>query len=311
MIVRILELMHEALRNGVVLSKRYVSRVYTNVALAAHQDRDIFYRDPALFGSQNSVNRTVDDIAFTFGVPRQMLNVIAAAKGLMVGAITFCRRDGSTANASHDREGLLVPNLSGILSVDISTVKWIVVIEKEATFRSIAASDFWDTFSNQGIIITGKGYPDIATRALLHFLSTSTPQNGFAAPPVYGLVDYDPDGLAILSVYKNGSQALVHENADLRVPQLQWLGLRTEHMMVAGGDIRASQGLLTLTERDRRKAMKMLERCIAFNDDNDHDHELRQALHYMLMLNIKAELQLLGATCDGMTNLLSSKLTKL
>ena len=236
-----------------------------------------------------------------------MLNVTAVAKGIITGAVSFCRRDGSVVDAANDREGMLVPNLREVLSVDMPSVRWILVIEKEATFRSIAASRFWDVASVRGVIMTGKGYPDMATRALLHFLSTSSPQNGFASPPVYGLVDCDPDGLAILSVYKNGSLALSHENADLRVPQLQWLGLRVQHMMLGGDDLHASQGLLPLTGRDRRKALKMLERGNT-SEDNEADFQFRQALQSMLMFNIKAELQLLDATPDRMTNLLLSEL---
>lgn len=279
------------------------------VASAAHQTRDMYYRDPALFGSQNSVNRYVDDIAFTFDVPRSMLNLTAVAKGLVAGAFNFCRRDGATVDASTDREGILVSSLREVLSVNIAAVEWILVIEKEATFRSIASSKFWDVASTRGVVVTGKGYPDIATRALLHFLSTPSPQNGFASPPVYGLVDCDPDGLAILSVYRNGSMALSHENADLCVPSLKWLGLRNEHMIIGGDDIHANQGLLTLTTRDRRKAIKMLERCVASEDGAEL--ELRQALQSMLMFNTKAELQLLDAIPDAMTNLLLSELGQL
>ncbi|KAK3057679.1 endodeoxyribonuclease [Extremus antarcticus] len=278
-VIRILELMHEALRTGVVISKR-----------------DIYYRDPALFGSQAHVDRYVDDIAYTFSVPRASLNVVAAAKGLLAGAVSFCRRDGSMCCASSDRDGMLVPSLRELLSCDMSKVKWILVIEKEATFRSIAASSFWDMIAADGIIMTGKGYPDIATRAMLRFMGTASPQNGFAAPPVYALVDLDPDGLAIMSVYNYGSVALAHESAELRVPGLMWLGLRRENMLVDDEPVHTSQGLLSLTAGDRRKAMKMLERC--------DDLEMRSALQSMLMMNTKAELQILDSIPDGMTNLL-------
>lgn len=277
------------------------------VLSSTHHIRDIYYRDPALFGSQGTVDRYVDHIAFTFCVPRSKLNVTAVAKGLVAGAVRFCRRDGSTTDAANDREGILVPSLRDLLSVAMVSVKWILIIEKEATFRSIAASSFWDVASTHGVIITGKGYPDIATRALLRFLSTPSPFNGFSSPPVHGLVDCDPDGLAILSIYRDGSEALSHENPELCVPQLQWLGLRVEHMMVAVDDVHASQGLLPLTARDRRKALKMIERCVTSEDDDD-SFQLRQALQTMLMLNIKAELQLLDAAPDGMANLLASGL---
>ena len=200
---------------------------------------------------------------------------------------------------------MLVPPLRDILSVDLTVIRWIVVIEKEATFRSIASSTFWNSISTHGIIITGKGYPDIATRALLHFLSTPSPQNGFGSPSVFGLVDCDPDGLAIFSIYRNGSAALAHENDSLCVPQLQWLGLRVEHMMEENL-LHNSQGLLSLTARDRRKATKMLERCVASEDKEEL--QMRGALQSMLMLNTKAELQLLDAVPNKMTNLLGSAL---
>jgi hypothetical protein len=38
----------------------------------------MFYRDPALFSQQWVVDRYVDDLACTFGVPRLFLNVVTA-----------------------------------------------------------------------------------------------------------------------------------------------------------------------------------------------------------------------------------------
>jgi meiotic recombination protein SPO11 len=255
-----------------------------------------------LFGRQSQVDRYVDNIAYTFGVTRSALHVIAAAKGLIAGAVSFCRRDGSTVDASSDREGLLMPNLKDILSVNISSVKWILVIEKEASFRSIAASTFWSTLSISGIMVTAKGYPDIATRAMLRFLSSPSPQNSFCAPPVYAMVDFDPDGIAILSTYKYGSDNLAHETSHLCLPQIQWLDLRSEHVL-SGEATHADQGLLTLTARDRTKARSMLGWQVL-----EGDEDLRRELRVMLMLNVKAELQLLDATSAGMSNLLESSL---
>jgi meiotic recombination protein SPO11 len=228
--------------------------------------------------------------------------VIAAAKGLIVGAVSFCRRDGSTVDASSDREGLLMPNLKDILSVNVSSVKWILVIEKEATFRSIAASTYWPTLSTSGIIVTAKGYPDISTRAMLRFLSSPSPQNGFCSPPIYAMVDFDPDGIAIFSTYKYGSRNLAHETSQMCLPHIQWLGLRSEHLL-RGEGTHDDQGLLTLTARDGKKARSMLAWQVL-----EGDEDLRRELQVMLMLNIKAELQLLDATSDGMSKLLESSL---
>lgn len=266
-------------------------------------NRDIYYRDPALFGSQRYVDHYVDDIAYTFDVTRSHLNVSAAAKGLVAGAIIFLRQDGSKINASVDQEGMLVPSFKDVLSVEMSTVKWILVIEKEATFRSIAASDFWSKLATEGVILTGKGYPDLSTRALLHFLATPSSQNGLSSPRVYGLADFDPDGMAILSVYRHGSQALAHESKGHAVPQLQWLGLRREHLNVDSDNTHSSQGLLSLTRRDRQQATKMLDR-LAVSSTQDSTAQARE-LQTMLMLNVKAELQLLDAVPNGMKDLLA------
>ncbi|KAK6431078.1 endodeoxyribonuclease [Oleoguttula sp. CCFEE 5521] len=284
-VTRILELVHEALRNDTVLSKR-----------------DIYYRDPALFNKQSTVDRYVDDIAYTFGVPRSSLNVTAVAKGLILGAATFIRQDGSSLCAAADAEGILVPAMRDILSSSLSDVAWILVIEKEATFRSIAASPYWQQHSGHGILVTAKGYPDFATRALLQFLSTPTPQNGFASPPVYGLVDFDPDGIAIFTTYKHGAAKLSDEYAELKLPGMQWLGLRSSALANAD-DTHASQGLLPSTPRDRKRARLMLN-WGAMADE----HDMRAELQRMLMLGFKAELQLLDAFPDGMGQLLSSVL---
>lgn len=236
----------------------------------------------------------MDDIAFTFGTIRSALNITAAAKGLIAGAFNICRRDGCTIDASADREGILVPSVKEIMSVDMANVQFILVIEKEATFRSIAASDFWEVIRAQGVIMTGKGYPDLASRAMLRLLSSASPQNRFAAPPVYGLADFDPDGMAILSTYQHGSKALAHEADGHCVPHLQRLGLHSKHL-VASDDAHPAHGILALTPRDRRKAIKQL--C-------DYSDDCRTELQTMLMLNMKAELQLL----EGMQNLLTIEL---
>lgn len=70
------------------------------------------------------------------------------------------------------------------------------------------------------IIITAKGQPDVATRM---FLSQITSQLKI---PVLGLVDSDPYGLKILSVYMSGSKNMSYDSASLTTPNIKWLGLR-------------------------------------------------------------------------------------
>lgn len=56
-------------------------------------DRDIYYRDPVLFSKQAVVDRFVDDLAFTFGVPRMLMNVVRWWLDLLVDVVTNVRAD--------------------------------------------------------------------------------------------------------------------------------------------------------------------------------------------------------------------------
>jgi meiotic recombination protein SPO11 len=158
----------------------------------------------------------------------------------------------------------------------------------------LATNQYWkDSLAGKGILITvplpshsshpkltgiqAKGYPDIQTRQFLRHLSTHYPEL-----PILCLVDFDPDGIGIMSTYKHGSMSLAHESATLAVPSVQWLGVRSCDFLQEE-DV---QGLSKLTARDRRIAVKMLER--------DVEMEWRRELQVMLMLNVKAEIQVLG-----------------
>lgn len=144
-----------------------------------------------------------------------------------------------------------------------------------------------------------KGYPDIQTRQFLHFLSTQAPN-----VPIYCLVDFDPDGLGIMSTYKYGSMALAHENANLAVSSVQWLGVRSCDILQRGID---KIGSLKLTQRDRRIAMRMLEKE-AFDEDGT-EVDWRRELQMMLMLNLKAEIQVLSPGDGGLEGWLDESLT--
>ncbi len=127
-----------------------------------------------------------------------------------------------------------------------------------------------------------KGYPDIQTRQFLRLLSRHRPEI-----PILTLVDFDPDGIGIMSTYKYGSVSLAHE-MNLTVPSIRWLGIRSRDFLDIENEI---QGLMTLTARDRKIALKMLAKSVA---EADRDKEWERELQIMLMMNVKAEIQILG-----------------
>lgn len=155
------------------------------------------------------------------------------------------------------------------------------------------------------ILRKGKGYPDVATRELLRLMSASSPMNGFQSPPVFALVDFDPDGLAILDVYTNGSTALASETYRLAVPGIRRIGLGGEHIRgVSQTD--SGQGLLPLSRRDRRKAISMLGH--ESTTDGHSECARRHDLQLMLMLGFKAELEILDEMGGSVDELLTQSL---
>lgn len=193
-------------------------------------------------------------------------------------------------------------------SPHITVSSSFVVDEFQSTFRTLASSNLHQhSRAGKGIILTvrssashshtsanghlGKGYPDISTRAFLRLLSTSH-HHGSRPPPIYALADFDPDGIAIMSNYKHGSYTLSHENENLIVPSIRWLGIRSSDILNEP-NCEEAKGLLKLSGRDRKKAVKMLEKSAVMREDGG-EAEWRRELQVMLMLNVKAEIEVLG-----------------
>jgi meiotic recombination protein SPO11 len=105
-----------------------------------------------------------------------------------------------------------------------------------------------------------------------------------------------------MSTYKYGSMALAHENQNLAVPSVRWLGVRSSDI-IQGSNNRT--GLLKLSSRDRRIATRMLEKGIF--EEEKGEREWRRELQVMLMLNVKAEIQILSSG-EGLEAWLNTKL---
>ncbi|KAI5859521.1 DNA topoisomerase IV, alpha subunit [Durotheca rogersii] len=278
--LQVLHACHEALTSGRIVTKR-----------------NIYYQNPDLFGSQRYVDNLIDDIAFTFGVGRDALNVVAASKGLIAGRISLVLTDGSTLDGSCDGgNGILIPHIGTIREITMSQAKWIIIVEKEATFRELAASQYFDTsVAGRGVIVTAKGFPDLLTRQFLSLLHSYFPQI-----PFYALVDFDPSGIGILLTYKLGSRSLGHED-DVVVPRLSWLGPNSNDLKhgqihsasnpsspVSGFPPKPFQLSTALTLSDRRQALCLLAK---FDDRNTEEMDLTHEIQLMLVLNLKAEIQ--------------------
>jgi meiotic recombination protein SPO11 len=74
-----------------------------------------------------------------------------------------------------------------------SDALFVLLVEKDAAFMRLAEDRFYNKFPC--IILTAKGQPDVASRLFLNKLKTEL------KIPILAVVDADPYGLKILSVY--------------------------------------------------------------------------------------------------------------
>uniref|UniRef100_A0A8C0XG05 Meiotic recombination protein SPO11 n=1 Tax=Castor canadensis TaxID=51338 RepID=A0A8C0XG05_CASCN len=239
--------------------------------------RDIYYTDSQLFGNQTVVDNIIDDISCMLKVPRRSLHILSTSKGLIAGNLRFMEEDGTRVNCTCGASATAVPsNIQGIRNL-ITDAKFLLIVEKDATFQRLLDDNFCSKMS-PCIMVTGKGIPDLNTRLLVKRL-----WDAFHIP-VFTL-DADPHGIEIMCIYKYGSMSMSFEAHNLTVPAIRWLGLLPS-------DIKRlnipKDSLIPLTKHDQMKLHSILKRpyvnCQPF---------WRKEMEMMADSKLKAEIQAL------------------
>jgi len=157
-------------------------------------------------------------VACLIGCTRTSLNVVASEKGVVIGRVQF-REAGDLIDCTRmGVGGKAIPPFTDRITDIKSDASFILLVEKDAAFMRLAEDRFYNKYPC--IIITAKGQPDVATRMFLKKLRHTL------SIPILGLVDSDPYGLKILSVYMSGSKSMSYDSANLTTPDIKWLGVR-------------------------------------------------------------------------------------
>eukprot|EP00548_Thalassiothrix_antarctica_P013779 CAMPEP_0194166680 /NCGR_PEP_ID=MMETSP0154-20130528/2221_1 /TAXON_ID=1049557 /ORGANISM="Thalassiothrix antarctica, Strain L6-D1" /LENGTH=440 /DNA_ID=CAMNT_0038877415 /DNA_START=71 /DNA_END=1393 /DNA_ORIENTATION=+ len=260
--VRVLSLIHKVLESNIHITKR-----------------DLFYTDVKLFVDQGESDAVLDDLACMIGCTRSNLHVVASDKGLVVGRIQFTE-DGDEIDCTRMGVGgkAIPPYIDKITNIR-SDAEFVLLVEKEAAYMRLAEDRFYHRYPC--IVITAKGQPDVATRMFLHRIYKEL------QIPVLGLVDSDPYGLKILSVYLSGSKAMSYDSASLTTPNIQWLGLRPSDLDKYN---LPEQCRLDMTPNDIKVGKDMLE-----EDFITQNPEWKKELQIMVKTKKKAEIQALSS----------------
>ncbi|KAJ0405761.1 hypothetical protein P43SY_003611 [Pythium insidiosum] len=259
---RVLQLVHQVLLKGIHVTKR-----------------DLFYTDVKLFKEQSETDTILDDIACMVGCTRSSLNVVASEKGIVVGRLSF-RDDGDLIDCTKmGVGGKAIPPYMDRISDLRSDAEFILLVEKDAAFMRLAEDRFYNRYPC--IILTAKGQPDVATRMFLRRLKLEL------KIPVLGLVDSDPYGLKILSVYMSGSKNMSYDSASLTTPDIKWLGVRPSDLKKYKIP---EQCRLEMKDTDMKTGRDLLEE--EFIKKNPAWHK---ELELMLKTKEKAEIQALSS----------------
>jgi len=259
---RVMNLLHKVLDKNIHITKR-----------------DLFYTDVKLFVDQTDSDGVLDDIATMVGCTRSNLHVVASDKGLVVGRIQF-EEDGDEIDCTKMGVGgkAIPPYIDKITNIR-SDAEFVLLVEKEAAYMRMAEDRFYHRYPC--IVITAKGQPDVATRM---FLSRLVRELGL---PVLGLVDADPYGLKILSVYMSGSKNMSYDSASLTTPDIKWLGLRPSDLDKY--DL-PDQCRLDMTENDIKCGKEMMKEEFILKNE-----EWVKELDIMVRTKKKAEIQALSS----------------
>jgi len=80
----------------------------------------------------------------------------------------------------NDTEATLIPAGEDIKTFSLNDgLAWVLIVEKEAVFQTLCQLRLTrlEHILGRGLLITGKGYPDVATRHLVKSLADALPRS--------------------------------------------------------------------------------------------------------------------------------------
>jgi meiotic recombination protein SPO11 len=261
-LTRVMQLVHGVLSRGIHVTKR-----------------DLFYTDVKLFKDQKDSDAVLDDISCMLGCTRNSLHVVASEKGVVVGRLQY-KEDGDEIDCTRmGVGGKAIPSNIDKVTDMRTDAKFVLLVEKDAAFMRLAEDRFYNKYPC--IIITAKGQPDVATRLFLSKVKRDL------KIPVLALVDADPYGLKIISVYMQGSKNMAFDSGNLTTPDIKWLGVRPSDLDKFKIP---EQCRLEMTAKDIETGNHMLN-----EDFIKSNPEWVKEINIMLETKTKAEIQALSS----------------
>ncbi|XP_038725315.1 meiotic recombination protein SPO11-2 isoform X1 [Tripterygium wilfordii] len=242
--------------------------------------RELFYKllceSPDYFSSQLQVNRTIQDVVALLRCSRYSLGIMASSRGIVCGRLLLQEPNQEVVDCSAcGSSGYAISGDLNLLEKLImrSDARYIIVVEKHAIFQRLAEDRVFNQIPS--ILLTAKGYSDLATRFLLHRISRAFPDL-----PILALVDWNPAGLAVVCTFKFGSMGMGLETHRYAC-NVKWLGLRGDDLHLI-----PEQSLVPLNSQDLRIVKSLIS-------SDTLQENYREELELMVRSGYRAEIEAL------------------
>eukprot|EP00980_Cylindrotheca_fusiformis_P023235 scaffold10270_cov125-Cylindrotheca_fusiformis.AAC.2 len=159
--------------------------------------REVYYFHVTHFFSQKECDKAIWDLCTLLKVSRSSLGLFASPKGWFCGCIDLYNDSGKLVLNGRELDnvhGMAITSTTHRHVIASQDAQFILVIEKEGVYTRLAEDQFYRKY-HPCILVTGKGFPDVATRQWVRQMAS------ILKIPVYGLADCNPYGIAVLNSY--------------------------------------------------------------------------------------------------------------
>eukprot|EP00080_Pristionchus_pacificus_P010901 PDM70921.1 spo-11 [Pristionchus pacificus] len=137
------------------VNSRNISQIYQLIVKSQKSTlRDLYYDHKHLFARQDSLNRSVSDLCQVLNMQRCQVNVISCSKGLVFGrlCLTPFKEKEDITPLDCSKEPILISE-SIICHIPSSSARFILVVEKDATFQKLIDDNFFELYP-RSILVT-------------------------------------------------------------------------------------------------------------------------------------------------------------
>lgn len=238
--------------------------------------RDFHYQDVKLFQNQEYSNSIIDLFSTSLNLSTQdNLLIYSSQKGLCYGNCKFSLNN-QWFDLTYSSAPILIPH---ILSNHILTFTQppiaIIIIEKDAVFKSFTTYLTEFSPSSNFLVVTGKGFPDKLTKKFIELSSANL------NIPILTFVDSDVYGLSIFKNYMFSNSAYL------------------ENIILAGVFLlEYTDGWLNITSLDLRRMIGLVKSTSLQTHLHKELAKLHRELTRSLLLLKKSEMNVINHNCS-------------